>query len=42
MIWLALVGGMIIGLMMGVVGMCLVVNLGMKHTREEIGENESR
>lgn len=42
MIWLALVGGMIIGLMMGVVGMCLMVNLGMKHTREEIGENESR
>lgn len=36
MIWIAMVGGMIIGLMMGVVGMCLMVNLGMKRTRKEM------
>lgn len=42
MIWVALIGGIVIGLMIGVIGMCFMVNLGIKHTREEIGENESR
>lgn len=42
MIWIALVGGMIIGLMLGVIGMCFMVNLGIKRTREEIGENGGR
>lgn len=42
MVWIALIGGVAIGFMMGVVAMCFMVNLGIKHTREENGENESR
>ncbi len=42
MAWVALVGGIIIGFMLGIVGMCFMVNRGLKRTREELGENDGR
>lgn len=42
MAWVALIGGIVIGLMLGIVGMCFMVNKGLEYTREELGENDGR